>query len=105
MKHKAEHLDELFFLSRPDLFFGSIQIIILPISLYFAMWIVNFSAVHTTSGWKVRILYGGEELCFDSSANKIVLSNFARIGQYGRFCIHGSNSSSAQGKYGYHEYF
>ncbi len=56
MKHKAEHLDELFFLSRPDLFFGSIQIIILPISLYFAMWIVNFSAVHITSGWKVRKL-------------------------------------------------
>ena len=46
-------MQDLFLFGRPDLFFESVQLMILPTSLYFALWLVHFSATHVASVWKL----------------------------------------------------
>lgn len=50
------HVTDIFLFRRPNLYFEGVQMMLLPISLYFAVWMVEFSVYHEEAYLKVILL-------------------------------------------------
>eukprot|EP01036_Dinobryon_divergens_P034752 gene34752-44944_t len=56
---KGEHIQELFWLSNPALYFETVRFFIMLIALYIACWLVDYSASMVTLMWKVVAILPG----------------------------------------------
>ena len=47
MHEKHEYVRQVFLFGRPELYFEGVQLLIMVVALYLALWLVNFSSTHT----------------------------------------------------------
>ena len=59
MQLKGEHIKDIFWLSKPELYFETVRFFIMLIALYFTIWLVEYSNAMVDSGWKFLAILPG----------------------------------------------
>lgn len=59
MQLKGEHIKDLFWLSKPEIYFETVRFFIMLIALYISLWIVDYSSAMVDSGWKALAIVPG----------------------------------------------
>lgn len=49
---KPAYVKEVFLFGRPEIYFESVQLLIMLVALYLALWLVNYSSTHISGLWK-----------------------------------------------------
>ena len=56
---KGEYIKDLFWFSRPELYFETVRFFIMLLALYLALWLVDVSGADIGSGWKMLAILPG----------------------------------------------
>ena len=59
MQLKGEHIKDLFWLAKPEIYFEIVRFFIMLIALYISLWIVDYSSAMVDSGWKTLSILPG----------------------------------------------